>query len=159
MNPSIYLACATLSWALLAGAGMPASAAGPRPASGQPAPVSGEPSSAAASERSAAEPISVAELRERLDGKDPDVVVLDVRSAGEFAAGHVPGARNVPHDQVHTRLDELATLKDKQVVLYCRSGRRSGMAAQALREAGFTRLRQLEGDFPGWEAARQPVER
>lgn len=96
------------------------------------------------------------DLHERLG--DADVVVLDVRTAAEFEAGHVPGAHNVPHDQVKQRLGELAAWKDRDVVLYCRSGRRSGLAAQVLREAGFERLRQLEGDYPAWEASKLPVE-
>jgi rhodanese-related sulfurtransferase len=89
---------------------------------------------------------------------DPGVVVLDVRTAEEFAAGHVPGAVNLPHDQVESRLAELADAKDKEVVLYCRSGRRAQMAADVLAKAGFTRLSHLEGDYPGWSEAGLPVE-
>ena len=103
--------------------------------------------------------ITGAELQARVDQKDAGLVVLDVRTPAEFAAGHVPGARNIPHDQVAARLDELAASRDQTVVLYCRTGRRSGLAAEVLRSAGFGRLLQLEGDYPGWEAARRPVER
>ena len=111
----------------------------------------------------AAEPVPLAriapaELQARLD-KDKELVILDVRTPVEFAAGHVPGARNVPHDEVAARLPELAALRDQPVVLYCRSGRRSGLAAEQLRAAGFTRLLQLEGDYPGWDAQGRPVER
>ena len=110
----------------------------------------------------AAEPVAVisqAELLERQAKKDPDLVVLDVRTAEEYAAGHVPGARNVSHDQLAAKLGELSSLKDKQVVLYCRSGRRSALAGEILREAGFTRLLHLQGDYLAWEAENQPVER
>jgi phage shock protein E len=103
--------------------------------------------------------ISQAELQARLDKKDPDVVVLDVRTPEEFAAGHVPGARNISHDQLAARLPELGELKDKQVVLYCRSGRRTLLAQEILRKAGFTNLRHLEGDYLAWEAAQRPIER
>jgi phage shock protein E len=103
--------------------------------------------------------ISQAELQARLDKKDPDVVVLDVRTPEEFAAGHVPGARNVSHDQLAAKLPELGELKDKQVVLYCRSGRRTLLAQEILRKAGFTNLRHLEGDYLAWEAAQRPIER
>jgi rhodanese-related sulfurtransferase len=109
--------------------------------------------------RAAAPPgLSASALRDRLAASD-EVVVVDVRTAAEFAAGHVPGARNIPHDQVAARLPELAGARDKTVVLYCRSGRRSALAAQTMREAGFSRLLQLEGDYPGWEAGGHPVER
>jgi len=103
--------------------------------------------------------VSQTELLKRLEQKDPDLVVLDVRTADEFAAGHVPGARNVSHELLASRLDELATVRDKQVVLYCRSGRRTLLAEDVLRKAGFKRLGHLEGDFLAWEAEKRPVER
>lgn len=103
--------------------------------------------------------ISQAQLLARLEKKDPDLVVLDVRTAAEFAAGHVPGARNLSHDQLAAKLDELAPMRDKQVVLYCRSGRRSLLAEDTLRKAGFTRLLHLEGDYLAWEAEHRPIEK
>lgn len=103
--------------------------------------------------------ITQTELLERLAQKDPDLVVLDVRTADEFAAGHVPGARNVSHDLLASRIDELAAARDKQVVLYCRSGRRTLLAEDILRKAGFKKLAHLEGDYLAWEAAKQPTER
>ena len=107
----------------------------------------------------AAEPISQAELLARMEKQDPDLVVLDVRTAAEFAAGHVPGARNVSHELLQSRVGELAELRDKQVVLYCRSGRRTLLAEEVLRKAGFTRLAHLKGDYLAWESERRPVER
>jgi len=106
----------------------------------------------------AAPRISQEELLTRLDRKDADVVVLDVRTPAEFAAGHVPGARNVSHDQLEGRLAELGALRDKDVVLYCRSGRRTALAEDVLRKAGFTKLLHLDGDWLAWEAAHRPVE-
>jgi phage shock protein E len=103
--------------------------------------------------------ISQSELLSKLDRNEPDVIVLDVRTAAEFAAGHVPGARNVSHDELPARLDELAALRDKQVVLYCRSGRRTQIAEDTLRRTGFTKLLRLEGDWLAWEAEKRPVER
>ena len=103
--------------------------------------------------------VSQTELLKRLEQKDPDLVVLDVRTADEFAAGHVPGARNVSHELLASRIDELATARDKQVVLYCRSGRRTLLAEDVLRKAGFKRLGHLEGDYLAWEAGKRPVER
>jgi rhodanese-related sulfurtransferase len=103
--------------------------------------------------------ISQADLLARLEKKDPTLVVLDVRTPAEFAAGHVPGAVNVAHDQVPAKLAELAAHKDKDVVLYCRSGRRSAAAANTLRGAGFGKLLHLEGDWLAWEAEKKPVER
>lgn len=62
--------------------------------------------------------------------------VVDVRSPGEFAGGHVPGAINVPVNELGRRIQELGAT-DKPVVVYCASGARSASAAQALRRAGF----------------------
>jgi rhodanese-related sulfurtransferase len=107
----------------------------------------------------AAPPISQEALLARLGQKDPELVVLDVRTPAEFAAGHVPGARNVSHELLSSKVAELGGLRDKQVVLYCRSGRRTLLAEDVLRKAGFTKLLHLQGDYLAWEAAHQPVEK
>lgn len=119
-------------------------------------PVRAETASAATSRPAVAE-VSVAALQERQARKDPALFVLDVRSAGEYAAGHVPGAVNVPHDQVAARLAELP--RDREIVLYCRSGRRAGLAAEVLAANGFRNLALLSGDMPAWEASGNPVEK
>jgi rhodanese-related sulfurtransferase len=97
-------------------------------------------------------------LIERQLVEGPDLVVLDVRNATEYAAGHVPGAVNVPHDQIETRLDELAGLRDKDVVVYCHTGRRAALAVETLTHHGFTRLEHLAGDMQAWTADHRPVE-
>ncbi len=65
--------------------------------------------------------------------------VVDVRTAEEFASGHVPGAINIPYDQIARRASEIGP-PSTQVVLYCRTGRRSGIAVEALQKAGFEKL-------------------
>jgi len=112
-----------------------------------------------AANAAAAPPITQDALLERLERKDPDLVVLDVRTPAEFAAGHVPGARNVSHDVLSSKLAELGELRDKQVVLYCRSGRRTLLAEDALRKAGFTKLLHLQGDYLAWEAEHRPIQK
>jgi len=102
--------------------------------------------------------ITQTELLARIEKKDPDLVVLDVRTPAEFAAGHVPGARNVSHDLLSSKIAELGDLRDKQVVLYCRSGRRTLLAEETLRKAGFTKLLHLQGDYLAWEAEHRPTE-
>lgn len=107
-----------------------------------------------------APPIVTAEaVLGRIDAADSTLLVLDVRSPEEFAQGHLPGATNIAYDQLESRLGELAGARDKDVVLYCRSGRRAAVAAETLAMAGFTRLSQLEGDYPAWDAAGRPTER
>jgi len=83
------------------------------------------------------------------------LLVLDVRTPQEYADGHVPGAVNVPYDQLASRLAEVP--KDKDVVLYCKSGRRAGIAADVLAANGYTRLSHLEGDMNAWVEKGRPV--
>lgn len=75
-------------------------------------------------------------------------LLLDVRTPEEYAEGHLPGALNIPVDQVAKRLDEVGP-KDKPVVVYCRSGRRSGLAAVTLEKAGFQSVHDL-GAMSAW---------
>lgn len=75
--------------------------------------------------------------------------LVDVRTPAEFAAGHIPGAINIPVQQLETRMRELEP-KDGTVVLYCRSGRRSGDAAQLLKRAGFAQVHDL-GPMSRWQ--------
>jgi rhodanese-related sulfurtransferase len=101
-------------------------------------------------------PVTQQALVERQQQGEADLVVVDVRSPEEFAAGHVPGAINIPHDRIGERLAEVP--RDKDVVLYCQSGRRAGIAAQVLAEQGYTRLLHLEGDIAAWKANGRPLE-
>lgn len=74
--------------------------------------------------------------------------LIDVRTPAEFAAGHIPGAINIPVQQIDARMRELEP-KDGAVVLYCRSGHRSGNAARILRDAGFAAVHDL-GAMSRW---------
>jgi phage shock protein E len=80
--------------------------------------------------------------------------LVDVRTPEEFASGHLPNAVNIPLQELSARLGEVAT--DEPVVLYCRSGNRSGQAAQLLAAEGFTQVLDL-GGIIAWEAAGLPV--
>ena len=103
--------------------------------------------------------ISQAELMQRINAGNAGPI-LDVRTAEEFAGGHIPGAINIPHDQLGSRLGEIGSYKDKEIVLYCRTGRRVGMAVNVLQPAGFTKLRHLEGDMAGWSGKGDlPIEK
>ena len=70
--------------------------------------------------------------------------LVDVRTPGEFASGHIQGALNIPVDQIGGHADELGA-KDRPVVVYCRSGMRSAKAKQILEAAGFTKVSNLGG--------------
>jgi phage shock protein E len=74
--------------------------------------------------------------------------LVDVRTPGEFAAGHIPGAVNLPVQQLAVRMSELEP-KAAAVVVYCRSGHRSGTAARMLKNAGFASVHDL-GAMSRW---------
>jgi phage shock protein E len=71
---------------------------------------------------------------------DRDSLLIDVRSAEEFAAGALPGAIRIGHEQIGEQIASIAPDKQQQIVLYCRSGRRSQLAEQRLRELGYRNL-------------------
>jgi rhodanese-related sulfurtransferase len=111
------------------------------------------------SHANAADPATIApdQLVQRLEKNDTSLVVLDVRTPQEFAAGHIPGAVNIPHDQLPNRLAEIAGAKNKDVVVYCRSGRRSAIALETLSSQGFKSVKHLEGDMLKWEEEKLPT--
>lgn len=96
-------------------------------------------------------------LVERLAWGDQALVVLDVRTAAEYAEGHVPGAQNIPHTELAARIAELEDARARDVVVYCRSGSRSAQALAVLEAAGFKRLFHLQGDYTRWAEAGRPV--
>ena len=88
-----------------------------------------------------------------------DAIVIDVREASEFAAGHLLNARHIPLAELEKRLGELEKLKDKPVILNCQGGNRSSTACGILRKAGFTSVHNLEGGIDAWEKAGMPISR
>lgn len=100
------------------------------------------------------DPITPAALSAQLARGDTPQL-LDVRTHEEFAAGHLPGAVLIPHDALAARLDELD--RDRPVVVYCRTGRRAGIAEDLLRQQGFE-VSQLQGSWLAWQAAGLPQE-
>ena len=71
--------------------------------------------------------------------KSPGTVIVDVRSPWEFDMEHVPGARNIPLEEVMYKVNEFKEFKSP-IVFYCRSGNRSGMAASILKQNGITEV-------------------
>jgi rhodanese-related sulfurtransferase/DNA-binding MarR family transcriptional regulator len=105
--------------------------------------------------RDTLEPVTRAELLRRLKRHD-DLVILDVRPAEEYAAGHLPSAVSVPLAELRRRLRDLP--RDKEIVAYCR-GPYCAFAHKAIRvlhQAGFN-ARRLEDGLPEWQAAGLPV--
>ena len=140
---------------MLGGVAMAANAAEPAAETKAPSVPVAAPAARAPAPQVALPAMSQAALLEHQAKHADHLFVLDVRSPEEFREGHVPGAVNVPYDQITARIAEVP--KDKDVVLYCRSGRRAGIAADVLAANGYTRLSHLEGDMPAWIAQGRPV--
>ena len=77
-------------------------------------------------------------------------VILDTRTREEYDQGHIPGAIQISHDEITEKAEELLTDKDQLILVYCRSGRRSKIAAEALVELGYTNIKEFGGiiDWP-----------
>ncbi len=110
------------------------------------------------------EAIDVANLPDTVDVQtvadlldNEDVYVLDVREQWEYEEGHIPGITLLPMNEVPANLDQIPT--DKEVILTCRSGNRSGQVTDYLREQGFDNVHNMEGGILAWEAAGLPVEK
>jgi hydroxyacylglutathione hydrolase len=85
------------------------------------------------------------------------VAVVDVRGAGEWERGHIPGVPNIPLGYLTSRLEALP--RDRPIVVHCQSGARSAIAASLLQARGFTNVVNLVGGFAAWQGAGHPVER
>ncbi len=102
--------------------------------------------------------ISAEEAKTALAGAD---VVIDVREPDEFAAGHLPGAVNIPRGLLEFRLSAAEALqrRDLKVIVYCKTGGRSALAACAMQDMGYLDLRSMAGGFDAWAAAGGEVAR
>jgi len=82
-------------------------------------------------------------------------VFIDVRTPEEYAEGHVENAKLIPVQELEERINEVP--KDKQVYVYCRSGKRSAQAATILAKAGYTNIENVLGGITAWKDATYPV--
>lgn len=81
---------------------------------------------------------------------DAGYIILDVRSEAEYNEGHVPGAIVIPDGEIRSRAEAELPDKDQLILVYCRSGRRSKAAAEALIEMGYTNVKDF-GGILDWE--------
>lgn len=84
----------------------------------------------------------------------PGTLLIDVRSADEFASGALPGAHNISHERIAEQISRVAPDKSAPIVLYCRSGRRSGLAQDALQALGYQQVINA-GGIDSLKAAQQ----
>lgn len=94
-------------------------------------------------------------VHERLQSEGEKPLVVDVREPDEFEAGHIDQAMLAPLGSVDKDLAGVA--KDREIILVCRSGRRSGIAAKLLSERGYTKLWNMEGGMLAWQKLGYPI--
>jgi len=87
-------------------------------------------------------------------------VALDVREGGEFEAGHLNAAINLPRGLLEFKVDKLAELSDrsKPILVYCQSGGRGALATYTLRQMGFKNVSNMVGGYGAWIEANKPIE-
>jgi rhodanese-related sulfurtransferase len=93
--------------------------------------------------------ITAEEAKQIMDSEE-GYIILDVRTQEEYDQGHIPGAIVISHEKISEKAEEVLTDKDQLILVYCRSGRRSKIAAEALVELGYTNIKEFGGiiDWP-----------
>ncbi len=93
--------------------------------------------------------ITAKEAKEIMDSQK-GYVILDTRTQEEYDESHIPGAILIPYDQILEKAESVLTDKNQLILVYCRSGRRSKIAAEALVELGYTNIKEFGGilDWP-----------
>ena len=91
-----------------------------------------------------------AEEAKRIMDTEEGYIILDVRTQEEYDQGHIPGAIVISHEEIPEKAEDVLTDKDQLILVYCRSGRRSKIAAEALAELGYTNIKEFGGiiDWP-----------
>jgi len=102
--------------------------------------------------------MTVSELSRRIAAREAPAI-LDVRTAREYDDGHVPGAVNIPFNQIRQRLGELPADRAAPLIVYCGHGPRAWIAARALRKAGYAAVSYMAGHMAAWRRARLPEHR
>ncbi|MBB3256208.1 rhodanese-related sulfurtransferase [Paraburkholderia bannensis] len=99
--------------------------------------------------------ISAAEATQMINRRN--AVVIDVRSADEFARGHLPAARHLPFGELQGKVAQFVKNKSNPVLLVCQTGQQSHKAASLVKEAGFAEVHVLDGGVNAWQQAGMPV--
>ena len=91
-----------------------------------------------------------AEKAKQIMDTEEGYIILDVRTQEEYDQGHIPGAIVISHEEITEKAEDVLTDKDQLILVYCRSGRRSKIAAEALVELGYTNIKEFGGiiDWP-----------
>ncbi|MBV9470729.1 MAG: hypothetical protein JOZ57_15930, partial [Abitibacteriaceae bacterium] len=102
--------------------------------------------------------ITPQEVAQKLNNRAAGWVLIDVRENDEFRAGHLPGARGIGRGVLEYHIADEVPDTETEIILYCRGGNRSALAADALREMGYTNVFSMSGGYREWtQDAARPV--
>ncbi|MFK5857561.1 MAG: rhodanese-like domain-containing protein [Bacteroidota bacterium] len=103
--------------------------------------------------------ITVEQVKEKLDNGDM-ILLIDVREPNEFNAGYIPGAINIPRGVIEFKMNNevfwdgaflYLPLKDDEIIVYCKKGKRGTLAAETLKKLGYENVSFIEGGWKNWE--------
>lgn len=100
---------------------------------------------------------TIADVKAKLDRGDP-VHLIDVREDNEFSKDHIKGARHLGRGILERDIETAIPDKEAEIVLYCGGGFRSALAADNLRQMGYTNVISMDGGMRAWREAKYPVE-
>ena len=83
--------------------------------------------------------------------ENKDVLILDVRTLGEFRSGHIPKSKNIPVQELSSKVGTLDSYKNDEVIVYCASGARSASAVRILSKNGFNKMYNLSGGISSYK--------
>ena len=101
--------------------------------------------------------IDVSVLKKRIENPGYSLILLDVRTVGEYQSGHIKDSINIPHDQLIQNIDVLDQYRNQPIVVFCRSGRRAQLVIDTLIQNKFDQIVDLEGDMLAWKTSGFPV--
>jgi len=101
--------------------------------------------------------VTVDDVKAKL-ARSEDFELVDVREDGEWAAGHIQGARHIGRGVLERDVEKAIPNTKREIVLYCGGGFRSALAAESLGRMGYTNVASMDGGWRGWKEAGGPIE-
>ena len=101
--------------------------------------------------------VTVDDVKAKLARKD-DFELIDVREDGEWAAGHIQGARHLGRGVLERDIEKAIPNTKREIILYCGGGFRSALAAESLAKMGYSNVASMDGGWRGWKERGGPVE-
>lgn len=105
--------------------------------------------------RSGAKGLTTAAVTNLINNED--ALLIDIRPSAEFRAGHITGSKNIPADQLKTKVASIEKHKEKPVIVVCKTGITASASAKDLQKNGFSQVYKMKGGISEWQAANLPL--